>query len=310
MQYHDGILAATLTSFDQNLSIDWQDMRTQIERLAAKNSLRGFVVNAFAGEGPTLSRTEMTQSIAIHREYARPEQAVVAAILDLSTASAINQAKEAKEAGADALLICPPIASSWNAKDSPHIAEIYHKEIASAIDLPIILFQYVVGDPNSYGHELLIKLVEEIPSVIGVKMAQANDTVRYDRDYMALKKLSKSVYCFPAVGSSMFHNLVSGADGVLTGLACLMPDEVIGMWEAVKAGDYRTARSIHFRMAPINHMIYGQPFVDLHTRYKELAFMLGTIASPVVRSPQSRVSNEERARLRQVLVEAGLIAPK
>ena len=305
MQYHDGILAATLTSFDNNLKLDCKDLQAQVERIAEKNSLRGFVVNAFAGEGPTLSHIEKAQSIAIHREYAKAEQTVVAAILEMSTTSAIKQAREAKEAGADALLICPPIASSWRATDSPHIAEIYHKEIASAVDLPLMLFQLAVGDPASYGHELLIKLVEEIPSVIAVKMAQANDTVRYDQDYMAIKQLPRSVYCFPAVGSSLFHNLISGADGVLTGLVCLMPDEVIGMWEAIKAGDIRAARDIHFRIAPINHAIYGHPYVDLHTRYKELAFMLGAIASPLVRGPQYRISSRERAKLRQLLLEAG-----
>ena len=307
MKFDGGVLAATLTSFSSDMSVDWEDMKAQALRLVPRDGFRGFVVNAYAGEGPTLSHAERAKAVEIHRECAAPDQPVVAAILDISTAGAVKQAREAKEAGADALLVCPPIASSWNAIASPHIAEIYHKEIAEAVDLPMVLFQLAVGDPTSYGHDLLLKLVEEIPAVFAVKMAQANDAVRYDLDYVALKSKPREILCLPAVGSVMFHNLVTGADGLLTGLVCLMPDEVIGMWAAVQAGDIVTARDIHFRIAPINHLIYGQPYVDLHTRYKELAHMLGAVSSPVVRGPQARVPAEERERLRDALRSAGLL---
>ena len=280
MKFDGGVLAATLTSFKADMSVDWVDMKTQARRLAALNGLRGFVVNAYAGEGPTLSHAERAQAVAVHRECARPDQPVIAAVLDISTAGAIQQAREARDAGADALLVCPPIASSWSAAGSPQIAEIYHKEIADAVDLPMVLFQLAVGDPTCYGHDLLLKLTEDIPTVFAVKMAQANDAVRYDLDYIALKSLDKPIQCWPAVGSVMFHNLLIGADGLLTGLVCLLPDQVIGLWQAVQTGGLAAARDIHLRIAPINHLIYGHPYVDLHTRYKELAFMLGAVSSP------------------------------
>ncbi len=307
MKFDGGVLAATLTSFTADMSVDWDDMKKQAERLVPREGFRGFVVNAYAGEGPALSHAERAKAVALHRECAKPDQPVIAAVLDISTAGAVKQAKEAKEAGADAILVCPPIASSWNAAASPELAERYHKEIADAVDLPMVLFQLAVGDPTCYPHELLLKLADDIPAVFAVKMAQANDAVRYDLDYVALKSMSKEILCLPAVGSVMFHNLLSGADGLLTGLVCLMPDEVIGLWQAVQKGDIRKARDIHFRIAPINHMIYGNPYVDLHTRYKELAYMVGAVSSPEVRGPMARVSEAERVKLRTSLVNAGFV---
>ena len=300
MQYEDGVLIANITPFKGDLLIDWEALRYLIRRLKGIDGVRGFVVNAYAGEGPTLTIEERTQAIALHREEANADQPVVAAILDASTDGAIRQANEAKAAGADSLLICPPEVSAWNAAASPHIAMGYHSAIAERVDLPMILFQ-LYGNPASYSHELLIRMAKEIDRVFAVKMAQASDAVRYDRDYIALKKLPKRILTLPAVGSSLFHALNTGADGILTGLATFAPYEMTEMWKTSKRGDFSTLRNLHLRLAPMTHMIYGYPYVDLHTRYKELAQMAGAIPSAAVRGPQVSLASEERDALRSTL---------
>lgn len=304
MQYNNGVLAANLVSFDDADGLDQKDLIRQINHLNSFSGITGYVANAFAGEGPTLTNPEREAVISLHKEYGRSDHVVVAAILDISTTGAVAQAKAAVAAGADALLICPPIASSWTATASPEIAVDYHRAIADAVDIPLILFQLAVGDPTSYPHDLLLRLIEEIPAVVGVKMAQANDTVRYDQDYLALKSLDRDLICLPAVGTAMYANLMTGADGLLTGLAGLFPKDVVDLYEASQLGDTDTARAIHFRLAQINFAIYKQPYVDLHTRYKEFAYALGAVASPTVRGPQVRLGSDERAFLRKCLTDA------
>lgn len=305
MKFDDGILIANLIPFDEDLEIDWPALRSLSQRLKGIEGIRGFVVNAFAGEGPTLTDDERIRVIECHREIASPDQPVVATVYGSSTAGAVGQARAAKAAGADALLICPPVVSAWNATVSPHIAKAYHGAIADAVDLPIILFQ-LYGDPGSYSHELLLDMAASIDTVFAVKMAQANDAVRYDRDFLALKALSKPILTLPAVGSSMFHALNTGADGLLTGLATFAPFEMAALWQATKSGDFEKRRALHFQLAPINHMIYGAPYVDLHTRYKELAHMAGAIPSARVRGPQVPVSADERSALKAALTKANL----
>jgi len=304
--YQDGVLVAALTAFRDDFSIDWDEQRASARRLRSVDGVRGFVVNAYAAEGPTLTGEERNRLIALYREVAGDDPAVVAAILDLSTAGAVRQAQEAKQAGADALLICPPVVASWNAQASPEIAYEYHRAILESVDLPAVLFQMAVGDGSAYSHELLISLARDFEQVIAVKMAQASDAVRYDRDYLALRELPKKVLALPAVGSSMFHACMTGADGILTGLASFAPYEIVELYRSATRGDLRTCREIHLRLAPMNHMIYAHPYADLHTRYKELAYLAGAIGSPVVRPPMRRVSRDEQARLKACLETAGL----
>jgi 4-hydroxy-tetrahydrodipicolinate synthase len=306
MKFDNGVLVANLLAFDADLAVDWHSLQRHTHQLKDIPGVRGFVVNAYAGEGPTLTQAERDRAVALHRDVANPDQPVVACILSTSTAGAIEQARSACDHGANALLICPPIVSGWNATASPHIALEFHRAIAAAVDLPIILFQLSIGDPVAYSHDLLIQMVREIDSVVGVKMAQANDAVRYDQDYLALQQIGRPIFALPSVGSSMFHGLNTGADGILTGLATFAPHEITELWQSTARGDFARAKEIHLQLAELNQLIYGSPYVDLHNRYKEVAYLAGAIPTPHVRGPQVRVSESEQARLAKALQRANL----
>ena len=181
-----------------------------------------------------------------------------------------------------------------------------HRAIADAVKLPQILFQLSIGDPVAYSHDLLLTLVREVEAVVAVKMAQANDAVRYDMDYLALQRVGRPIVSLPSVASSMFHNLTTGAEGILPGLATFAPYEMVELWRSVARGDLNRAREIHLQMAELNHLIYGHPYVDLHNRYKEVAYLAGAIPTPYVRGPQVRVAPQERDKLARALKKANL----
>ena len=306
MKLDGGVLIANLTPFKDDLSVDWDDMARRTRNLAAIPGVHGFVVNAFAAESPAMTPEERQRAVAVHRECAKPDQAVVAAIFDWAPPGTIRRGEEAREAGADTVMVCAPYLSAYNANHSPEYAFHYHREIAEGLDMPMMLFQLASGDQLSYPHEALVKMAAEIDQVVAVKMAQAADCVRYDRDYYALKSLDKEIVCLPSVGSTFFHNLSTGADGILSGLGALAPHECVEMLRLVEGGDLHGAQALHRRLAPLNHAIYGFPYADLHTRYKEVAYMAGTIASPVVRAPQLRMQQPELDRLRKALAIASL----
>ncbi len=297
MKLDGGVLIANITPFKDNLEVDWDEMAKRTRDLASVPGIRGFVVNAFAAESPALTPEERQRAVAVHRENSLPGQAVVAAILDWAPASTIRRGEEVREAGADSVMVCSPYLSAYNANHSPEYAFHFHKEVAEALDMPIVLFQLASGDQLSYPHEALVRMAAEIDQVVAVKMAQAADCVRYDRDYYALKSLAKDITCLPSVGSTFFHNLSTGGDGILSGLAALAPYECVEMLRLVTEGDLLGARALHERLAPLNHAIYGFPYADLHTRYKEVAYMVGAISSPDVRSPQLRMGAAELDRL-------------
>ena len=57
-------------------------------------------------------------------------------------------------------------------------------------------------------------------------------------------------------------------------------------------------------------MFYADPFVDMHNRMKEALVLLGKLPRAVVRPPLVKIERAEIARIRQALIEAGLLDKK
>jgi len=52
---------------------------------------------------------------------------------------------------------------------------------------------------------------------------------------------------------------------------------------------------------------YADPFVDMHNRMKEALVLLGRIPRAYVRPPLIKIERAEIARIRQGLIDAGLL---
>ena len=92
---------------------------------------------------------------------------------------------------------------------------------------------------------------------------------------------------------------MGGLDGSLTGFGNIAPVEIATMLKLIKAGDAAGAKKIHEKMYPVARLVYADPFVYLHTRYKEAAALAGYIRGPWIRSPQLPMNPAERERLKK-----------
>jgi 4-hydroxy-tetrahydrodipicolinate synthase len=54
-------------------------------------------------------------------------------------------------------------------------------------------------------------------------------------------------------------------------------------------------------------VFYADPFVDMHNRMKEALVLLGKLPRAVVRPPLVKISDAEITRIRNALIEAGLL---
>jgi 4-hydroxy-tetrahydrodipicolinate synthase len=82
------------------------------------------------------------------------------------------------------------------------------------------------------------------------------------------------------------------------------------MFKAVQANDLAEARRLNDRIEPLMRVFYADPFVDMHNRMKEALVLLGRLPRAHVRPPLVKIEAPEIARIRQALVEAGLLDQK
>ena len=75
----------------------------------------------------------------------------------------------------------------------------------------------------------------------------------------------------------------------------------------MQANDLAEAKVLAGRIEPTARVFYADPFVDMHNRMKEALVLLGKLPRAVVRPPWSSSSVRRSQRIRQALIEAGLL---
>ncbi|MFP3386305.1 dihydrodipicolinate synthase family protein, partial [Tritonibacter sp. SIMBA_163] len=87
--------------------------------------------------------------------------------------------------------------------------------------------------------------------------------------------------------------LAVGADGLLSGLASLVPDLLFDLWQASEDLDLAGMRQASDRLHPIVRAIYGAPpLVDMHTRIKVALKARGIIDCATPRLPLMPVKQD------------------
>ena len=79
--------------------------------------------------------------------------------------------------------------------------------------------------------------------------------------------------------------------------------------ELAKSQKYEAAGALGRRVQALADVIFAPPVANYRARLKEGLVMLGVMEHSYVREPLLPISDSERSRLRDALVEAGLLAP-
>src|ERR1051325_6781164 len=84
-----------------------------------KSGVAGMVCNGHAGEGELLTRSEKLEVVKLARRALGKDYPIVAGVHALPTWELIEQAAEAREAGANAVMLCAPPLFAWHADRHP-----------------------------------------------------------------------------------------------------------------------------------------------------------------------------------------------
>jgi 4-hydroxy-tetrahydrodipicolinate synthase len=297
-----GIYAANIIPLEP----DGRAIRTdELERLfldLKRAGVAGMVCNGHAGEGELLSREEKVEVLRLARRVLGPDYPIVAGVHALPTWELIEQVMDAKEAGADAVMLCAPPLFAWHADRHPDFGIAQIRAVAEAVsDMPIVLFQYSPNNPFYYRPEVLARICREIPQVKAIKMATNVDVAQYEEEVRAVRAVPRKVYLLPANGRTLYYAFQLMPDGALSGSANFCPAHDVEMFEAVKRGELKRAKELHDQIYPIFRLVYRDPYVYLHIRYKYCTWLLGKISSPALRSPLVPLPSDEVSALKEGL---------
>jgi 4-hydroxy-tetrahydrodipicolinate synthase len=298
-----GVIPAVLLPFDNDLAIDEQSFRKHLCDVAAVEGLSAITINAHSTEVGSCTFDEQRSILEIAQEEIGADLPLINGIwADGSFEAAL--ARMATQGGASALLVFPP--TPFTLGQSPQMALAHFKRIADATDLPLIVFQYPLATGQGYPKDTLLKLCEEVPTVRAIKDWIGN-VPHHEWHIRTLQNLPRPVNVLTTHSAWLFSSLVLGCNGLLSGSGSVIADLQARLFRAVQRNDLAEAKRLNDRIEPTARLFYADPFVDMHNRMKEALVLLGKLPRAVVRPPLVKIERSEIMRIRQALIEAGLL---
>lgn len=299
-----GVIPAVLLPFENDLSIDEAGFRKHLRDVAGTEGLSAITINAHSTEVGSCTFDEQRRVLDIVQDEVGSRLPLINGIWADGSIEAARIARMATQGGASALLVFPP--SPFTLGQSPAMALAHVKRVADATDLPLIVFQYPLATGQGYPKDTLLKMCEEVPSIRAIKDWIGN-VPHHEWHIRTLQNLPRPVNVLTTHSSWLFPSLALGCNGLLSGSGSVISDLQARLFRAVQKNDLAEAKRLNDRIEPTARVFYADPFVDMHNRMKEALVLLGKLPRAVVRPPLVKIERGEVARIRQALIEAGLL---
>jgi 4-hydroxy-tetrahydrodipicolinate synthase len=282
-----GVYPAIVTPFHGDGSIDFQTLRDDVRRLE-RAGVDGIVPVGSTGESATLS----------HDEHVEVVEAVVDAVSDVpvvagsgsnNTREALSLSERCVDAGADGLLLISPY---YNKPEQRGLLEHY-RTIADAVDVPQIVYNVPARTGRTVEPDTVVALASH-PNVAGYKAASGD----IGRISEIVERTREEAFAVLSGDDGMTYPVLSvGGHGAISVAANVEPERTTAMAHAALAGEHDRARDLHHELGPLFRAL----FVETNPIPVKEALHYREGYPPHLRSPLSRLAEEHRDELRDIL---------
>lgn len=240
-----GILPPTTMPFDQNGDLIYTALREQMDFIVEKGA-HGVVAGGSTGEGHTLNFAEFVRAMQETHDALGGRKPFVAGLIVNSTRDAIERAKALQGLNVAALQITPV---HYLFKPGSQATIDHFRAIYDSIGIPILIYNVIPW--NYLSVELMLRIMEEVPGVIGIK--QSGGDIKSVSDLVQKSRPTNLV--FSGVDALLYPSFALGAHGAISALTAALPSECVKLWNSVRNNDFETALAIHRKLSKLWNVI-------------------------------------------------------
>ena len=286
-----GLSAFPITPADENGQIDANALAALLERLA-KAKVHSVGLLGSTGGYAYLTRSERRRAIAIAVEALNRRVPVIASVGAIRTDEAQNLARDARDEGADGLLLAPVSYTPLTQEE----AYQHYLAVASATDLPLCIYNNPSTTHFNFSPELLARLAQ-VPTIAAVKMP-----LPADRDFASeIARIRSTAPSGFAVGYSgdwgCGEALLAGADIWFSVIGGLLPEPSMKITKEALAGDAQEVARLNSIFEPLWDLF--QEFGSLRVVYAAMNILGLSQAQP--HRPLLPLSSAELGRVQAAL---------
>jgi len=217
---------------------------------------------------------------------------IVAGTSAEGTRTCVAYSRQAKSLGAAAVMVSPPRMPKLNSE-----AVVRHfAEVASAVDLPIVVQDYPPISGFAMEPALLARIAREIPSARTIKLEDPPTPFKTAR--ILEQAQGVPVQIFGGLGGVfLLEELMSGATGAMTGFA--FPEILVRVVRQFRGGQVDAAADLFYRTVPLMRFEF-QESIGMAIR-KAVLQRRGALASAATRAPAGGLDAPTTEALARVL---------
>lgn len=256
------------------------------------HGLDGVVLFGTTGEAALLEESERLALMEYARDVVPPERMLVAGAGADSTRAAVRLARALAAAGAEAVLVHPPVFFA-PALDAASVLAHY-EAIADDSPVPVVLYHF----PRFTHVEFEAGLVAELarhPNIVGLKDS-SGDVKRFAAFTEAVPDGFRLLV---GSGALLYTALELGAAGGICGVGLLAPAECVSLVREFSAGRPQAAGQLQSRIGPVHKDVVARYGARGVKAALDLLGMYGGAPRPPLRPLEERDRRAVEEALRQ-----------
>ena len=298
-----GVIVPILTPLNPDESVDVPSLR-QLVNYLIDNGVHGIWVSGTTGEFANLSDKERLISMDAVVDEVSGRVPIIGNVSGASTQLSVNMALEAQEMGMDGIAVTPPYYYP-NAQDE---LLDHYRHIRARVGLPLWVYNIPQTVKTAVAPGTIATLAGE-GAVVGVKdssgagelLAELN--VLCQQGGISLLRFLGTAFRITTAGSV-------GVQGVIPGIANLIPAACASGWEAGEAGDDEGIRKSNAAIIASQKIARlaqgGGPNAASFAGMKSALKHMGVIDHDAVSRPLRPFTDAEKADIPPILKELGL----
>ncbi len=288
-----GSAAAVATPFTGS-GVDFPALQKHLDFLL-ENGTDALVVCGTTGEAATMSYEERMETVEAVVRHVDGRVPVIAGTGSNNTENAIALSRDAVSAGADGLLVVTPFYNKATQRGLiRHFAAV-----ADSAERPVILYNV----PSRTGVKCAAETYAQLaghPNIQGVKEASGD---------LALVQKTRELcpedfYIWSGNDDETAPIMLLGGSGVISVAANVVPQEMHQLTASCLSGDFVSAGKLQLRLRKLCEAL----FWEVNPIPVKTAMSMMGYCQERFRLPMCEMEEENRARLRTVLAEYGLVS--
>ncbi|MFJ3053480.1 MULTISPECIES: dihydrodipicolinate synthase family protein [Pseudomonas] len=291
-----GVFPAVTTQFNDDYSVNLEATHKVISNLV-RDGVSGLVVCGSVGENTSLSIEEKMAVTEVAKDASGGRVPVICGIAEFTSHGASQVAKAVQKVGVDGIMVMPALVYS----SKPHETAAHFRSVATSTDLPVMVYNNPPIYKNDVTPDILISLAD-CENIVCFKDS-SGDTRRF---IDVRNEVGNRFILFAGLDDVVLESIAVGAEGWISGMSNVFPQEGETIFRLCKAGRYEEAMPIYEWLMPILHLDARPDLVQCIKLCEEIAGR----GTALTRPPRLALQGADREHVETIMAKALANRPK